>query len=130
IFLSALEKQTGSMKKAISEVGKILNIKGNVVPITFTKEAVLCVELEDGKIIVGETHIDEVEEKEHRAPIKNIYLNPKAELNIDAKEALEIADFILIGPGDLYTSVMPNLLVAGVPKIIKNSKAKKIFVVN
>lgn len=130
IFVSTLEKQTGSMKKAISEVGKILNIKGNVVPISFTKEAKLCVDLEDGSTIVGETHIDEVEEKEHRAPIKKIYLNPKAVLNDDAKEALENADFIIIGPGDLYTSVMPNLLVAGVPKIIKDSKAKKIFVVN
>lgn len=130
IFLSTLEKQTGSMKKAISEVGKILNIKGKVVPITFTKNSTLCVELEDGKIIEGETHIDEVEEKEHRAPIKRIYLSPQAVLNDDAKSALEEADYILIGPGDLYTSVIPNLLVKGVPEIIKKSKAKKIFVVN
>lgn len=130
IFLSTLEKQTGSMKKAISEVGKILNIKGNVVPITFTKDTALCVDLEDGKTIVGETHIDEVEDKENRAPIKKIYLKPKPELNKDAKEAFEKADFIIIGPGDLYTSVIPNLLVDGVPEILKKSKAKKIFVVN
>ncbi len=130
IFLSTLEKQTGSMKKAISEVGKILRIKGEVIPITFTKKANLCVDLEDGTTIIGETHIDEVEEKENRSPIDKIYLNPKADLNIDAKHALEKADFILIGPGDLYTSLLPNVLVTGVPKIIKNSKAKKIFVVN
>lgn len=130
IFLSTLEKQTGSMKKAIAEIGKILNIKGQVVPITFTKKTNLCVDLEDGKTIVGETHIDEVEAKEHRAPIKKVYLKPKAELNSDAKQALEKADFILIGPGDLYTSVLPNILVTGVPQIIKKSKAKKIFVVN
>lgn len=130
IFLSTLEKKTGSMKKAISEVGKILNIKGQVVPITFTKEAALCVDLIDGKTIVGETHIDEIEEKEHRAPIERVYLDPMPSLNSDAKEAIEEADYILIGPGDLYTSVMPNLLVRGVPNIIKKSKAKKIFVVN
>jgi len=130
IFLSTLEKQTGSMKKAISEVGKILNIKGKVVPITFTKEAALCVDLTDGKTIIGEVHIDEVEEKEHRAPIERIYLDPEPVLNSDAKNAFEDADFILIGPGDLYTSVMPNLLVNDVPSIIKKSKAKKIFVVN
>ena len=130
IFLSTLEKQTGSMKKAIAEVGKILNIKGHVVPITFTKKTNLCVDLEDGKTIVGETHIDEVEAKEHRAPIKKVYLKPKAELNADAKIALEKADFILIGPGDLFTSVLPNILVTGVTEIIKHSKAKKIFVVN
>jgi uncharacterized cofD-like protein len=66
IFLSTLEKNTGSMKKAISEVGKILRIKGNVVPITFTKDTNLCVELEDGTTIVGETHID-VLEKMHKS---------------------------------------------------------------
>lgn len=130
IFLSTLEKQTGSLKKAIAEVGKILNIKGQVIPITFTKKTNLCVDLDDGKTIVGETHIDEVETKENRAPIQKVYLKPKAQVNIDAKSALEKADFIIIGPGDLYTSILPNILVTGVPKIIKTSKAKKIFVVN
>ena len=76
IFLSALEKETGSMKKAISEVGKVLNIKGKVVPVTFTKTAQLCVDLADGKTIVGETHIDEVEKKETRAEIVKAYLKP------------------------------------------------------
>ncbi|OGH06740.1 MAG: hypothetical protein A2171_01760 [Candidatus Levybacteria bacterium RBG_13_35_9] len=130
IFLSALEKETGSMKKAISEVGKVLNIKGQVIPVTFTKTAQLCVDLADGKTIVGETHIDVVEKKEKRAPIKKIYLNPKAKLNEDAKNAIKEADYILIGPGDLYTSIMPNILVTGVPQAIKNSKARKIFVLN
>src|SRR3972149_9075491 len=69
IFLSTLEKKTGSMKKAISEVGKILRIKGNVIPVTFTHSN-LCVKLSDGKTIIGETHIDVVEKKEKRAPIK------------------------------------------------------------
>lgn len=130
IFLSTLEKQTGSMKKAIAEVGKILRIKGNVVPVTFTKESKLCVDLTDGKTIVGETHIDVAEKMEKRSPIKSIYLKPKAQINDDAKDAIEKADYILIGPGDLYTSILPNILVTSVPDIIKNSKAKKIFVLN
>ncbi len=129
IFLSVLEKNTGSMKKAISEVGKILRIKGTVAPITFSKSD-LCVTLEDGKTIVGETHIDEVEKADKRAKIVNAYLEPKAQLNDDAKKAIEEADYIVIGPGDLYTSIIPNLLVDDVPKTIKNSKAKKIFVMN
>jgi len=129
IFLSTLEKKTGSMKKAISEVGKILRIKGNVVPVTFTHSN-LCVKLSDGKTIIGETHIDVVEKKEKRAPIKKIYLMPKAKLNEDAKKAIEEADYIIIGPGDLYTSIIPNILVTDVPRAIKNSKAKKIFVLN
>ncbi|EKD85604.1 MAG: hypothetical protein ACD_37C00680G0005 [uncultured bacterium] len=130
IFLSTLEKNTGSMKKAISEVGKILRIKGNVVPITFTKNTNLCVDLEDGTTIVGETHIDVLEKMQKRARIVKAYLKPKAILNEDAKRAIEKADYILVGPGDLYTSIIPNLLVTGVSDVIRNSKAKKIFVIN
>ena len=129
IFLSTLEKQTGSMKKAIAEVGKILNIKGKVVPVTFTKSN-LCVDLEDGKKIVGETHIDVIEKQEKRAKIKKAYLSPVAMINQDAKDAIMEADYILIGPGDLYTSLLPNLLVTGVANTIKKSKAKKIYVLN
>lgn len=129
IFLSTLEKNTGSMKKAISEIGKILRIKGNVVPITFSKSD-LCVELEDDKKIIGETHIDVVDKIEKRAKIVEAFLEPKAEINEDAKKAIDQADFIIIGPGDLYTSIIPNLLVNGAADAIKNSKAKKIFVMN
>lgn len=129
IFLSTLEKQTGSMKKAIAEVGKILNIKGKVVPVTFTKSN-LCVDLLDGKTIIGETHIDVLEKKEKRAKIVKAYLSPVAIINQDAKAAILEADYILIGPGDLYTSIIPNLLVTGVANAIKKSKAKKIYVLN
>lgn len=130
IFLSTLEKQSGSMKKAIEEAGKILRIKGKVVPVTLTKRTSLCVDLADGTTIKGETHIDVIEKKEKRAPIKKIYLSHRAILNEDAEEAIQKADFILIGPGDLYTSILPNILVDGFPEAIKSSKAKKIFVLN
>lgn len=130
IFLSTLEKQTGSMKKAIAEVGKILNIKGRVIPVTFTKSAKLCVDLADGKTIVGETHIDEVEKKEARAEIIKAYLKPSAVINEDAKDAISEADYIIIGPGDLFTSLIPNILVKGMPLAIKKSRAKKIYVMN
>jgi uncharacterized cofD-like protein len=129
IFLSTLEKQTGSMKKAIAEVGKILNIKGNVVPVTFTKSN-LCVDLADGKTIIGETHIDVLEKKEKRAKIVKAYLSPITKINQDAADAILKADYIIIGPGDLYTSIIPNLLVTGVSAAINKSKAKKIYVLN
>lgn len=129
IFLSTLEKNTGSMKKAISEVGKILRIKGDVVPVTFSKSD-LCVELSDGKKIVGETHIDVLEKMQKRARIVKAYLKPEAEVNEDARLAIERADYIIVGPGDLYTSIIPNLLVNGVKDAIRNSKALKIFVMN
>lgn len=129
IFLSTLEKQTGSMKKAISEVGKILSIKGSVVPVTFTKSN-LCVDLADGKTILGETHIDVLDKRDKRAKIIKAYLSPQAKINEDARDAILNADYILIGPGDLYTSIIPNLLVKGTAAAIKKSKAKKIYVLN
>lgn len=129
IFLSTLAKTTGSMKKAIEEVGKILRIQGRVVPVTFEKSE-LCVELEDGNVIEGETHIDVLEKKQKRAKIKRAYLSPKVKANPDAITAILAADYILLGPGDLYTSILPNLLVSGVAKAVQKSKAKKIFVLN
>lgn len=130
IFLSTLEKQSGSMKKAIEEAGKILRIRGEVIPVTITKNSQLCVDLYDGTKIEGETHIDVVAKKEKRSPIERVYLEPKAELNDDAREAIEAADYIVIGPGDLYTSLIPIILVDGMPSVIKKSSAKKIFVMN
>ena len=75
IFLSTLAKTTGSMKKAIEEVGKILRIQGRVVPITFAKSD-LCVELEDGRVIVGETHIDVVKKKKKEQKLSGHFSNP------------------------------------------------------
>ena len=129
IFLSTLTKTTGSMKKAIEEVGKILHIEGRVIPVTYDKSD-LCIELEDGTIIEGETHIDEVESREKRAKIKRAFLKPVARINPDAERAIREADAIIIGPGDLYTSIIPNLLVVGVDEAIKKSKGKKIYVLN
>ncbi len=129
IFLSTLSKTTGSMKKAIEEVGKILHIQGRVVPVTYTKSD-LCIELEDGTVIEGETHIDEVEKREKRARIKRAFLKPNAIANPDAVEAIRSADAIIVGPGDLYTSIIPNLLVKGISRVIKNSKAKVIYNLN
>ena len=129
IFLSTLAKTTGSMKKAIDEVGKILRIQGRVVPVTFDKSD-LCVELADGKIIVGERHIDVLEKQQKRAKIKRAFLKPKVSANPDAITSILEADYILLGPGDLYTSILPNLLVDGITQAIKKAKAKKIFVLN
>lgn len=129
IFLSGLEKTTGSMEKAITEVGKILRIHGHVVPVTF-KKTDLCVELVDGKTIFGETHIDEVEKKLIRARIKKAFLKPSVRANPRAINIILTADFILIGPGDLYTSIIPNLLATGIVNAIKKTKAQKIYVMN
>jgi len=129
IFLSAFEKTTGSLETAIEEVGKILNIKGSVIPVTYQKTE-LCVDLVDGTSIVGETHIDEVEAKVKRAKIKRAFLQPAVSVNPKALKAIHNADLVLIGPGDLYTSIIPNLLVQDIVKSLQESQAKKIYVLN
>lgn len=129
IFISALEKVTGSLEQAIDVATMILDAQGDVIPVTYTK-AELCVELTDGRKIEGETHIDEPTEQEVRTPIKRAYLNRKAKPNPLAVQAISEANLIVIGPGDLYTSIIPNLLVTGIADAIAASKAKKVFVMN
>lgn len=129
IFLSALVKVTGSLEKAVTVATTILDSSGDIIPVTFDKSE-LCVELSDGRIIEGETHIDEPIEQEVRAPIKRAFLKPEIAANPKAIQAIKEADLVIIGPGDLYTSIIPNLLVRGIAKAIDESKGKVVFVMN
>lgn len=127
IFLSALEKITGSHQDAVSLASEILQTSGGVYPITFSN-CKLCALYEDGSVIEGESAIEDVP-KNHPA-ISSVYLSPGAVMNLEAKRVLERADYIIFGPGDLYTSIIPNLLVDGVSDVLKYSKAKKIYISN
>ncbi|MEA2088538.1 MAG: gluconeogenesis factor YvcK family protein [Patescibacteria group bacterium] len=126
LFISALEKITGSFDKGIEALEKVLNIKGQVIPVTLSKVA-LFAELENGEIIVGEHLIDDIVINKK---VKRFFLNPKAKINLKAKKALKEADFIIIGPGSLHTSIITNFLVDGMIKSICASKAKKIYLCN
>lgn len=128
LLLASLEKITGSFDKAVAQAVKILNVKGKVIPVTL-KNTKLFAELEDGSIISGETNID-IPKHNGNLKIKRIYLDPKVEANSHAIRAIKNADMIIIGPGDLYTSIIPNLLVADVADAIQNSKAKVCYIVN
>lgn len=128
LFISALEKVTGSFASALNEVSLILNINGEVVPVTLD-DVRLCARLRDGKIIRGETNID-VPKTPRSAPIEEVWLEPEARLNPSVKRVLRAADLIVLGPGDLYTSIIPNLLVSGMAKEIRESKAIKVYVCN
>lgn len=128
LFLAALEKITGDFTLALREASELLNINGEVVPVTLD-DIRLYAELEDGKILRGETQID-IPKSSVRMPIKKIWLQPEAKMNPSVKRVLHHADLIILGPGDLYTSVVPNLLVKGVSEAIKASKAKKVYVSN
>lgn len=128
LFLTALEKTTGSFSRALKEAGQILNICGDVIPVTLER-ARLTARLHDGTILHGETNID-IPKERGRAPIEKVWLTPHVRLNPRAREALAAADAVVIGPGDLYTSIIPNLLVSGMSVAIRRAKAKKIYLAN
>jgi uncharacterized cofD-like protein len=127
IFLSSLEMISGSLDKSIDLASHILDTVGEVVPVTFTK-CTLCARYKDGKELKGESLIDIALKKRPR--ITYMCLEPEAKPNPNALDKIKKADFIILGPGDLYTSTIPNLLVDGVAEEIRKSKAKKIYVSN
>ena len=128
IMLTALERMTGNFESALDEAGRILNVRGRVIPVTLDNIR-LCAELENGKIVKGETNID-IPKHDPNIKIKKVYLEPKAYGNQRAFDSILEANLVILGPGDLFTSVIPNLLVKGVPTAIKKSKAKKVYVVS
>lgn len=128
LFMAALSDIVGSQKEAIKQTGKVLRIKGAVIPVTFT-DSNLVATYEDGRIINDEHHIDEPEH-DGKIHIASLALVPLASANPDALAAIEHADLIVIGPGDLYTSVLPNLLVGGIAQSLKQTKGKVAYVVN
>jgi len=131
LFIATLTKITGSFEKAIEETSRILKLTGKVLPSTF-QNTNICAELEDGSIIEQEDNIIDRNNKEVyiRSKIKKVFLNPEAVANPAAIKAIEQADLIILCPGSLFTSIITNLLVKGIPEAIQNSKAKKIYICN
>lgn len=127
IFLSALEKVTKNYQDVIDNAAFILKTKGEVIPVTLSKTD-LVVEYSDGSVLKGEGKIDTNKSKNKK--IVKAFLSKKVNSNPKAITAIKKSDFIIIGPGDLYTSLIPPLLVKEIPKTIKNSKAKIVFIVN
>lgn len=128
LIIASLEKETGSPEKAIELAASFLETKGQVIPVTL-KPTNLSVKLENGKIIRGEHKIDEPR-KNLESRILNLELKPRITANPKAVQAIKEADLIVFGPGDLYTSTIPNLLVKGVSEALNKSKATKVLVSN
>lgn len=128
LLLTALEKITGDFSKAIEEASAIFNIKGKVLPVT-KEDMRLKVELNNGEILSGEKMLDE-NPRIFEFGVKKISLANPVKINPHAKEAIEEADVIVIGPGDLYGSVLPNFLVDGIKEALQKTKATIIFVSN
>jgi len=127
LLLSALEKVTGSFERAVEEAGKILYIKGKVIPVT-THQVRLKMILNNRKVLEGEREIYLSQEIDQG--YKSIYLEPFAKVNSRVIEELKSADLLIIGPGGFYTSMIPSLLVDGMCQAIRSSPAKKVFILN
>lgn len=128
IVLAGLEKATGNIEVAIERLGKLFGVQGLVVPVTLFPTT-LSAELENGRIIVGEHKIDEPRHN-GALKIKSLKLRPSSPVNPRALRLIRQADAIIFGPGDLHTSILPSLLVKGVVKAIRGSRARKFFVTN
>jgi uncharacterized cofD-like protein len=128
LLLAALSDILGDFNQAVDAAHELLGLKGYVVPVTLEPTDLLA-ELKDGTILFGEKAID-LPRKNGEVGIKRIWLQPKVPANPRALQAIQEAAAIVFGPGDLYTSLLPNLYVDGVGLAIKQSKAKLIYVAN
>jgi uncharacterized cofD-like protein len=125
LFILAMEKVTGDFEKAIQESSRILNIRGRVLPSTLTR-VVLSAEHEDATITYGETQL-----ASHSSPIRKLFLSPEmCHATEDAITAVERADAIVFGPGSLFTSVLPNLLISDLLQAVVKTNVPRIYVCN
>ena len=125
LFLSALEKINGDFGSAVREAADILDTQGTVVPVTSDRTHLHAV-LKNGKILKGENAIN-VNLHLERVGIDRIYLEPRAKANPEALKKILSADLIVIGPGNHYCSIIPNLLVQGIPEALRKTKAKIVY---
>jgi len=127
LLLSALEKVTGSFEHSIEEVSKILSIKGKVLPIT-TNQVRLKMILDNNKTLHGEREIYLSTEIDNG--FRSLFLEPIPKVNPRAIDEIMNADLVIIGPGGLHSAIIPILLVEGVSKALRETKAEKVFVIN
>ena len=125
LFIVAMMEVTGSFDAALAEAGKVLAVRGSLVPAT-TENISLIANLADGTMISGESEISKPS-----LPIDNVYIEPKNPMvHPEAKAAILDADVVVLGPGSLFTSVLPNLMVPGIKDAINESNAIKIYICN
>lgn len=125
LFIAAMKEITGDFVTAVKEISRVLAVRGQVLPAA-NQAIVLKAEMEDGTIVSGESQIPKIGKK-----IRRVFLEPRDAQPLDeAVQAIHQADLILLGPGSLYTSILPNLLVPGIARAVKESPAKKAYICN
>lgn len=127
IFMSALEKVSTNYDEVLKTVGFVLKSKGHVIPVTY-ETTHLCVQYENGVVLKGEGYIDENLHEKSR--IMRAFLEPVVGAHESALQRIRESDCVVIGPGDLYTSIIPVLLPEGMKQALKETSAKLIYVVN
>lgn len=129
LFLAAMNSIYGSFETAVRETSNVLAVTGKVLPMTL-EDVKLCAVLENGKTINGESKIP-YDAIKNGSKIDYIYMEPKISYPLEESvEAIKNADIIVLGPGSLYTSVIPNLLVNNIVDTIYNARAPKIYITN
>lgn len=129
LFMAALTEILGSQKEAIAETCRLLHVNGKIIPVTYDNSQ-LVARYDNGKQVMGEHHIDEPDLTTGQHRIVGLEVFPKARANPEALEAIKNADLIVMGPGDLYTSLLCNLVVIGIAKAVAKTRAQKVFVMN
>ncbi|HEX3630576.1 MAG TPA: gluconeogenesis factor YvcK family protein [Candidatus Dormibacteraeota bacterium] len=132
LFIMAMAEITGDFEHAIRESGRVLAVRGQIVPSTL-RDVTLMAEMADGQTRVGESSIPHPNgdgEGAVATAIKRVFLEPEPTINPEAEEAILNAEMITVGPGSLYTSILPNLVVDGMAEALKASPAIKVFVCN
>lgn len=124
LLLTAASEISGNLSDGIESLGKVLNLKGKVVPLS-EDNVTLVAKMKDNKVIVGEDEITK-----YKGKIKKVYYKEKATATKEAIEAIRNADLIILSMGSLYTSIIPNLILPEIRKEIEKSKAKIMYVCN
>lgn len=129
LFLAALNGMSETFDEAVRKMSDVLAITGRVLPVT-NENVYLAAEFDDGSEVTGESHIADAK-KERDARIRRVRLIPERPAALpQVLEAIDAADMIVLGPGSLYTSIMPNLLTEGVARAVAQSDAFRIYVLN
>ncbi len=124
LFLAAMTEMTGSFEEAVTEVSRVLAVRGQVLPTTMEK-VTLCAEMSDGAFVCGESAITDAP-----GAVRRLHLQGDPEANPAAVRAILEADLVVLGPGSLFTSVLPNLLVEGIAQAVRYAGGTRVYACN
>ncbi|MEW9121150.1 MAG: YvcK family protein [Thermotaleaceae bacterium] len=129
LLIAAMNGISDNFEEAIGKINDVLAVTGKVLPVT-TEDIILYAKLKNGKVIKGESQIP-IKVKEYESEIQQVFIKPEQAKPLkESLEAIQNADVVILGPGSLYTSVIPNLLVGDIAEAIKKSQALKVYVAN